>query len=122
MRPVLAGADPIRKAPPVGGATVTGRRTVEVDAHALRRLIAAAAGTPDPAAIAAALADLLATGTRTGDWLDVPTAANLLGVHPATVRRAAARGDLDHLRVGRRLLIARPTTAAHPSAPERTRR
>jgi excisionase family DNA binding protein len=103
---------------------VTRPCTVEVDAVALRRLVAAAAGTPDPAAIAAALGALLVVGTRAapGEWLTVTEAADLLGVHPATVRRAAARGDLDHLRVGRRLLIARPTTAAHPSAPKRTRR
>jgi excisionase family DNA binding protein len=104
---------------------VTRPRTVEVDAVALRRLVAAAAGgRPDPERIAAALSDLLVVGTRAapGDWLTVDQAATALGVHPATVRRAAARGDLDHLRVGRRLSIARPTTAANRSAPERTRR
>jgi excisionase family DNA binding protein len=106
---------------------VTRRTTVEVDGPALAALIAAAAGRPDPERIAAALGSLLATGTRAAprDWLTVPETADLLGVAERTVRRAVARGDLEHLRVGRRLLIRRPRpgrTAADPSGPERTPR
>jgi excisionase family DNA binding protein len=98
---------------------VTGR-TVTVDAAALSSLIRASTGRPDPAAIAHALTKLATSPATPRPFVSVTEAAHLLGVHPATIRRAAARGDLAHLRVGRRLLIARPTTAAHPSAPERT--
>jgi excisionase family DNA binding protein len=97
------------------------RRTVEVDAAALRRLIAAATGTPDPTGIGHALADLLATGTRAGDWLTVDQAAHLLGVSARTVRRRCHDGTLPHRRLGRLLLVARAALAP-PSGHEVTGR
>ncbi len=38
-------------------------------------------------------------------WVGVHEFAQLHGIHPCTVRRAAKRGDLDVRRVGRRVLI-----------------
>jgi excisionase family DNA binding protein len=84
-------------------------RRVAVDADALEQLLAAAIDTDDPP-VRRAVARLVATGAApTGrTWLPVDQAAALLGVSDRTVRRAVARGDLEHLRVGRRLLIRRP--------------
>ena len=50
-------------------------------------------------------------------WCSVAEAARLLGVSDRTVRRAVARGDLPHRRVGRRLLIEREAL----TGPDRTR-
>ena len=89
-----------------------------VDAAALGRLIAAATARPDPA-VAAALSDLVRSGTAPPPepWVAVDAAARLLGVSERTVRRAVARGDLEHRRVGRRLLIARrAVTGPHRTA------
>ena len=41
-------------------------------------------------------------------WTSVAVYAELHGIHPCTVRRAAARGDLDVRRIGRRVLIRLP--------------
>lgn len=38
-------------------------------------------------------------------WLDVAEAARVLGVHPATIRRAVRRGTLPSKRVGRCLRV-----------------
>jgi excisionase family DNA binding protein len=94
---------------------VTGR-PVTVDGHALAALIEAATGPrPDPAAVRAALVALAATGPPTvGPWVSVDQAATVLGVSERTVRRAIARGDLAHRRVGRRVLV--PRAALTPSA------
>jgi excisionase family DNA binding protein len=87
-----------------------------VDAAALRRILEAATAThPDRAALAAAVADLVTSGTAAParPWLSVDEAARLLGVSEKTVRRQVARGHLAHRRVGRRLLIA--ATALAPN-------
>lgn len=37
--------------------------------------------------------------------LSVSQAARVMGVHEKTIRRAVARGELDSVRIGRRVLI-----------------
>jgi excisionase family DNA binding protein len=108
---------------------VTSPRAVEVDAAALRRLVAAAVAA-DPERIAVALGSLLSSGTRAapGDWLTVDQAAHLLAVSTRTVRRRCHDGSLPHRRLGRRLLVARSALdppsrpVADRTGPERTRR
>jgi excisionase family DNA binding protein len=95
-------------------------RRLLVDADALGRVVAAAT-SPDPRELRAALAALVAAGIGTPirRWVDVPEAARTLGVSERTIRREVARGRLEHRRVGRRLLIAAAFLA--PSGPEWTR-
>ena len=93
-------------------------RRLLIDADHLAALLEAATARPDPA-VATAVAALVRSGTAppAEPWCSVDEAARLLGVSERTVRRAAARGDLEHRRVGRRLLIARRAV----TGPERTR-
>jgi excisionase family DNA binding protein len=94
-------------------------RRLLVDADALGRVVAAAT-SPDPNQLRAALAALVAAGigTPSRPWLTVTEAARTYGVSERTVRREVARGRLEHRRVGRRLLIA--ATSLAPNGPERT--
>jgi excisionase family DNA binding protein len=94
-------------------------RRLLVDADALRALLEAATGRPDPAAVASAVAALLTSGTAppARPWLSVDEAARQLGVSERTVRRHAATGQLRSRRLGRRLLIASEAL----TGPERTR-
>ncbi len=92
-------------------------RPVLVDAAALEQLVLAAAASQDQV-VREALGQLVRTGTAPAPpsrpWLSVADAATRFGVSERTVRRAAARGDWTHRRVGRRLLVA-------ANGPDRTR-
>ena len=49
--------------------------------------------------------------------LSVLEAAERMGVHPATIRRMCAAGELAHRRLGRRLLV--DASSMRPAAPAR---
>ena len=60
-----------------------------------------------------ALSGTIESLARQPRWVGVAEAASELGVHPRTVRRALARGELPSRRVGRKVLVslARETVA-----------
>lgn len=110
-------ADPVVIADPRTAAEL--RAALVVYLGGIRR---AGGRAPDLERIAGQL-DQLATGRPVPPrqpvrpWLSVADAARLLGVSDRTVRRAVTRGDLEHRRIGRRVLIARDAL----TGPDRTR-
>ncbi len=67
---------------------------------------------PDDAAAVARTAAPVANDNRDPDVLDADQVAALLGLNRKTIYEAAARRDIPHQRIGRRLLFYRPAVLA----------